>query len=188
MTGDALSVPLLGQRLAVEFANTAYAVRGQPREGIGTAPYLLAWLHGHASQLATQVPDEVSDVDIRQFRDLRDAIRALSAAIVDGRDVPDESLGDINRVAAAAPCWPDLGTDLVAAVRTAAPAAVAVRAEIARDAIDLFAGPDRTELRRCGAPGCVLYFVKDHPRRQWCSPSCGTRARVARHYRRHRQD
>jgi hypothetical protein len=46
--------------------------------------------------------------------------------------------------------------------------------------------PDSPRLRACQAPGCVLYFVKDHPRREWCSTACGNRARAARHYRRHR--
>jgi predicted RNA-binding Zn ribbon-like protein len=51
--------------------------------------------------------------------------------------------------------------------------------------IDLVAG-DETPLRACYAPGCVLYFVQDHPRREWCSTACGNRVRAARHYRRHR--
>ena len=38
---------------------------------------------------------------------------------------------------------------------------------------------------RVHAPGCVLYFIKDHPRREWCSTACGNRARAARHYARH---
>ena len=33
---------------------------------------------------------------------------------------------------------------------------------------------------------CVQYFVKDHPRREWCSAACGNRARVARHYTKRR--
>jgi predicted RNA-binding Zn ribbon-like protein len=52
------------------------------------------------------------------------------------------------------------------------------------DAIDLLTGPDRRDLRACGAPGCVLLFLKDHPRREWCSAACGNRARQARHYAR----
>lgn len=49
----------------------------------------------------------------------------------------------------------------------------------------LFAGPDQERLKACLAPGCVLYFMQNHPRREWCSAGCGNRARVARHYRRH---
>ncbi|MEU1601426.1 CGNR zinc finger domain-containing protein [Streptomyces sp. NPDC005708] len=40
-------------------------------------------------------------------------------------------------------------------------------------------------MRPCLAPNCLLFFVKNHARREWCSPACGNRVRVARHYRRH---
>ncbi|MFH9354859.1 CGNR zinc finger domain-containing protein [Kitasatospora sp. NPDC017646] len=35
-------------------------------------------------------------------------------------------------------------------------------------------------LRACPGPGCVRFFVKDHPRRGWCGPGCGNRARAGR--------
>ena len=70
-------------------------------------------------------------------------------------------------------------------VRTAHDPALAAVAAIAEEAVALFAGPDRLLLRACRAPGCVLYFVRNHPRREWCSDGCGNRARVARHYHRH---
>jgi predicted RNA-binding Zn ribbon-like protein len=54
------------------------------------------------------------------------------------------------------------------------------------DAIDLLSGPHRGDLRACGAPGCFLLFLKDHPRREWCCAACGNRARQARHYARTR--
>jgi predicted RNA-binding Zn ribbon-like protein len=49
----------------------------------------------------------------------------------------------------------------------------------------LMAGENPVGLRACYAPGCVLYFVNSHPRREWCSTACGNRARAARHYQRH---
>jgi predicted RNA-binding Zn ribbon-like protein len=51
----------------------------------------------------------------------------------------------------------------------------------------LLAGPDASRIRACQAPGCVLFFLAERRRRDWCSPACGNRARVARHYRRQRQ-
>ena len=54
---------------------------------------------------------------------------------------------------------------------------------IAREGAELVVDP-AGPLRACHAPGCVLYFVRHHPRRAWCSISCGNRARAARHYRR----
>jgi predicted RNA-binding Zn ribbon-like protein len=62
-----------------------------------------------------------------------------------------------------------------------------VLATFAADAIRLVTGPQRGELRACGAPGCALMFLKDHPRREWCSNARGNHARQARHYDRARK-
>jgi predicted RNA-binding Zn ribbon-like protein len=59
-------------------------------------------------------------------------------------------------------------------------------ARIAEQAVALLGGKEAGRLRACYAPGCVLYFVKAHPRREWCSVGCGNRVRAARHYRRTR--
>jgi predicted RNA-binding Zn ribbon-like protein len=60
-------------------------------------------------------------------------------------------------------------------------------ATLARAAIAFLASLDRQRLRACHAPRCVRYFLKDHPRQEWCKPSCGNRARVARHHERHKK-
>ncbi|WP_235887133.1 CGNR zinc finger domain-containing protein [Mycolicibacterium arabiense] len=56
--------------------------------------------------------------------------------------------------------------------------------DVAHEAVEFFAGPAAQTLRPCCAPRCVLYFVKTHPRREWCSQTCGNRVRAARHYQR----
>ena len=58
---------------------------------------------------------------------------------------------------------------------------------LASSTIALVSGPHADDLRKCGAPGCVLMFLKNHPRREWCSATCGNRARQARHYARRRR-
>ncbi|GAB2893272.1 hypothetical protein GCM10027074_71620 [Streptomyces deserti] len=60
-------------------------------------------------------------------------------------------------------------------------------AALAQAAIAFLASPDRERLRACHAPRCARYFLKEHPRQEWCEPSCGNRARVARHHERHRR-
>jgi predicted RNA-binding Zn ribbon-like protein len=60
-------------------------------------------------------------------------------------------------------------------------------AELGQDAVELLTGPTAVKLRACNAPGCVLYFVKTHPRREWCSEGCGNRVRATRHYQRTRE-
>ncbi|WP_188285939.1 CGNR zinc finger domain-containing protein, partial [Streptomyces sp. CBMA29] len=61
-------------------------------------------------------------------------------------------------------------------------------AALARAAVAFLAGPERELLRACPAPRCVRYFVKEHARQEWCKPSCGNRARVARHHARQREE
>ncbi|MDU0298966.1 CGNR zinc finger domain-containing protein [Streptomyces sp. PAL114] len=134
-------------------------------------------------------------------RDLRAAVRALFAHAV--RPAPPspadasrllpvpEALRRLNEAAARTPTVPvlDWDEDTGPAVRRRpAPGhADDLTAALARAAIGFLAGPDRDRLRACHAPRCVRYFLKDHPRQEWCKPSCGNRARVARHHERQRQ-
>ena len=77
-----------------------------------------------------------------------------------------------------------LDVQLQAVTRQHASATRSALAGLGHEAIELFTGPAAVNLRACNAPGCVLYFVKSHPRREWCSEACGNRARAARHYQR----
>ncbi|GAA2630524.1 ABATE domain-containing protein [Actinomadura fulvescens] len=185
------AAPALGEPLGVEFGNTRYAVRGDVREGLSGAGPLAGWLRAHAAAfgdgLAEAAVRELAETELGRFVALRDAIRDLARRAVHGDEPSPDSLAVLNAAAAAAPRWPRL--DLAPpgiAEETAAPPVDAVLAAIARSAIEILGGPLRADLRACGGPGCVLFFVKQHPRREWCSPGCGNRARVSRHYERHR--
>jgi predicted RNA-binding Zn ribbon-like protein len=179
--------PLLGEPLAIEFANTHYAVRGAVREGIGTPAHLVAWLLEHSAVPGPRLP--VGAAEVETFRTLRGAIRSLCQACVDVRPSEDKDVEVLNAAAARAPRWPQLhsvGGAYAVSEHTRAEGADTALAAIARDAMAILCGSLRTQIRACQGPGCVLFFVKDHPRRQWCSAGCGNRARAARHYRRHR--
>jgi predicted RNA-binding Zn ribbon-like protein len=94
-----------------------------------------------------------------------------------------EAVATLNATAALAPGWPTLVDGRLVWASEADPEAKAV-GELAGEAVRFLASdPD---LRACLAPRCVLYFVKDHPRRAWCSTACGNRERAARHYARRR--
>lgn len=166
--------------LAVDFANTWYAVRGDEREGVGTPLDLAKWLESQ------RLPADVDGGDVPDFLLLRDAIRALLRATTEGEALPEAAKATLNTASEQAPSWPALAGTAdsgygVIEVSSADPLSAA-RARIARDAIAVLGGPLREDVRACHAPGCVQYFVKDHPRREWCSAACGNRARVARHY------
>jgi predicted RNA-binding Zn ribbon-like protein len=130
-------------------------------------------------------------------RALRDAVRRLAAYVTrDGRagaafaitDVA-AALGQVNSIAAELPA-PRLALRdgrLELGVHDGQSPVTTGLAQVAEQAIGLFGGADAARLRACYAPGCVLYFVKSHPRREWCSVACGNRVRAARHYQRARE-
>ncbi|GAB2935606.1 CGNR zinc finger domain-containing protein [Micromonospora polyrhachis] len=182
--------PLLGEPLPLELANTTYAVRSQLRDGLETVEHLAGWLRDVAGRLGTPLRDrdlaEAGTADLAVARDLRQAIRLIAQATVTGDQPPSAAIDDVNQVIRTAPSWRELRWAAEPSTITASdhPPVAAALAEIAMATVDLFAGPDRAALRPCQGPGCVLYFVKQHPRREWCSGGCGNRARAARYYER----
>ncbi|GAA4921437.1 CGNR zinc finger domain-containing protein [Nonomuraea thailandensis] len=185
--------PLLGEPAPIELGNTSYAARGRPKEGLQSAEHLAAWLRDMRPRLAVTLTDAdldgVTDDDLHAARELRDVIRSLAAAAVAGREPDPGEVETLNRHAGRAPRWRELRTtpEPRVVVRTAGRPVAAALGWLAEEAVGLFAGPLRGELRACHGPGCVLHFVRDSPRREWCSPGCGNRARAARHYAKVRQ-
>ncbi|MET9527167.1 CGNR zinc finger domain-containing protein [Streptomyces coeruleorubidus] len=187
-------------RLALDLALT---VRHDGNGGVAddlTEPAgLTAWVRANPEVLPDAGRFTADAAQLAAVRDLRAAVRALFArAVRPGEPSPadatrllpvPEAVRRLNEAAARTPTvpvldWPEgagpdvrpqpvrRGDDLTAA--------------LAHAVIAFLASPDRDRLRACHAPRCVRYFLKDHPRQEWCTPSCGNRARVARHHRRHR--
>jgi predicted RNA-binding Zn ribbon-like protein len=191
------TAPRYGEPLPVELMNTIWADRAGIHDAFDDPADATAWLRAIAPRTALVVPaTTLRGSLISQLRVLRDGLRRLAAettadprehAASDTRDLT-AAVNAVNTAAAATPSWPALTwthTHTPARHLTSAgnPTSALV-ALIAQDAIEFFASQRRDQLRACLAPGCVLYFVKNHPRREWCSASCGNRARVARHYQR----
>jgi len=199
-----MQAPVLGEPLPVELMNTVWADSDGVHDALATADEAAAWLATVATRADVASADlfggmDAPDVDqlARRLRRLRDALRRLAAEVTaDPRAAASSPLADleaavaeVNRAVAETPRWWTLNwTADTQPSRTAHAAKLppyALVSQIAEDAVSLFADPRQPHLRACLAPGCVLYFTKSHPRREWCSPTCGNRARVARHYRRH---
>ena len=141
----------------------------------------------HSDTLAS--PEELAET-----RALRDSLRWLAAHQTDDTRPAAVSRADVawsvdvlNAAAARLPAAQLRIENNAFRRATPNPAVGAALAGVATEAVDLFGGTDADKLRACQAPGCVLYFVKTHPRREWCSIACGNRARAARHYHRRRQ-
>jgi predicted RNA-binding Zn ribbon-like protein len=212
VSADVLA-PLLGEPLPVELMNTVWADRDRVHDALADPAEALAWLRAAATRTELpagdiSAPTRAAEARtlIGDLRDLRDALRRLAADVTDdprpdrrpvSRPAADRAavvsraaaVSTINRVAAVAPAWPELSWPAdgpaTRQVRTRSPATQALLSLIASQAVALFTAAGQPPLRACLAPGCVLFFVQHHPRREWCSSGCGNRARVARHYRRH---
>jgi predicted RNA-binding Zn ribbon-like protein len=187
---DGYPGPLREEPLAIELHNTLYASRGQAIDGLAEADGFKAWLTGIEKRLPPGGSGEGPALE--ELKELRAAVRRALRAVVDGRSPPREAIETLNRASARAPRSPAARWRRGAAPRPeplihTGDRADVVIAALAVDAIDLITGPRRDEIRACGAPGCVLLFLKDHPRREWCSNACGNRARQARHYERIRE-
>lgn len=188
-------------RLALDLALTVrHDGHGGVADDLTDPAGLTAWVRAHADALPA-APDHAADArDLAAVRDLRAAVRALFAhAVRPGAPSPAdaarplsvaEALDRLNTAAARLPTVPVLhwsdGADPCVG-RRPVPDGDALDAALAQAVIAFLTGPDRQRLRACHAPRCVRYFLKDHPRQEWCGPSCGNRARVARHHERHKQ-
>lgn len=192
--------PLLGQVLPVELMNTIWADRHLVHDSLASVEDARRWISAVGPRLETPVREgagKLTDDELAPLRDLRDALRRIAAERTgDPREPAASAMADlgtaihtVNESARRAQIRPTLeltdGGAIVGRSQTAGAADELLVGTLATEAIGLFGRSNDVDLRACLAPGCVLYFIKDHPRREWCSTACGNRARAARHYARH---
>lgn len=191
--------------LALELASTIrHDGEGGVADDLATVRGTTHWIQEQGDLLAGHVPagELVADENLRLgIIELRQAVRALFARVVSPAPpspadahhlmTVDRAMAHLNTAAAREPVapqidWPDGGVPTARLLSAENDPYVRLVAALARAAIDFLSGPQRTQLRSCTAPRCVRYFVKSHGRQEWCKPSCGNRARAARHYKRQR--
>ena len=185
------SGPLRSEPLAIELHNTVYAAQGGVADGLaGDAG--TAWLDAIDARLPAGGSLRRAQPRAADLLELRAAVREALQAAIAGEPIARSTLEALNAASARAPRspvadWRPDGPPLAAVDVHGATRADVILAALAADAIEILTGPRRADLHACGAPGCVLLFLSDHPRREWCSNACGNRARQARHYRRMRR-
>jgi predicted RNA-binding Zn ribbon-like protein len=210
MAARGISIRLSGMTvLALELAATIrHDGQGGVADALETTVGVEEWIHRNRG-LVTDVlgwtfdPAELVVDDKARLRlvGVRRAVRSLFARAVspappsraDANRLldPAVALARLNKAADALGAahleWPADGEPVTRwSGRARDPVAVLV-GTVGRSGIDFLAGPDRQRLRACPAARCVKYFLQDDPRQTWCSPSCGNRERVNRHYHRHRE-
>ncbi len=153
--------------------------RDRPIETLNVPDDVRGWIE--QSGLSGEVG--VDEAGLDRIRELREAIHRLGRAALDSSTPDPADVALVNSVAARPsmiPCLVD-GTirrrgDLDQVLST-----------IARDAIDLFAGPYAARIRECAHPDCSrLYLDASHAgRRRWCGmTACGNRSKSAAYRRR----
>jgi predicted RNA-binding Zn ribbon-like protein len=173
-SGDVTEFRLGLGSLALDLVATVADRPGSHRERLHTPGDLDRWLV-EAELIATP---SASSEELADARALREAVWSLvERSLADSTPRPaDRRL--VNEWAARHPQVPQLGTGWSPAPSSRRDVGGALSA-VARDAVDLFAGPDRSRIRRCGR--CTLHFVdRSRPgNRRWCSMElCGNRSKA----------
>jgi predicted RNA-binding Zn ribbon-like protein len=178
----------LGQDPALDIANTVAIVDGGEHDMVADPAEYERWAAAEAAALGLGDADAAALAAARsRLLELRPAVRAVIAAAAAGRRVARAAAAELNRASRAAPEWLELDPT-TGRLRdgSRARAADVLIARYARAAMALVAEDAAAEIRRCPAPSCGMFYRPGRKDQHWCSPQCGSRARVARHYRAHR--
>ena len=179
---EELAFRFRGGRLCLNFTATVGERWRRAFERLRLPADLSRWF-SEAGTTTTAVP--VSWRTLRAARELREAIFRLMTAQVDGRPSAAGDVALVNTWASKAPPAPQLQRERGRWISsTVGVTATQLLALIARDAVDLLAGPDAGRLSRCASKQCGLLFL-DTSRtrsRRWCSMNdCGARDKMARY-------
>lgn len=130
-------------------------------------------------------------VDDKQFeaaKKLRQAIFEIATSLQQGQPGNRKNVKVLNDFAAQPVATVQLDERSWRQISLAEDPVAAGLSVVARDAIELFTGPQATLIRACDEPGCQMLYVDLSPgrRRRWCSMTrCGSRAKVDAFRKRH---
>lgn len=173
-----------GELSAVDFANTVACKACRADDVLLSQAETRDWIRDHGGT----VPARGEVLDLHRLRRFRGDVRAvMDAAIQNARPSPGV-VAAINDASRREGEWPSLrwsGGRWTASSRArAAGATQRVAGAVARSLIRLLTGPDGGRLGACHAPRCAHLVLVRTSQQLWCSPTCGNRVRVARHWRR----
>ncbi|NUS45937.1 MAG: CGNR zinc finger domain-containing protein [Mycobacteriaceae bacterium] len=166
-------------RAALDLVHTGGEGELAAWELVHTVDELRQWV-----SLLLELDDLAADrSDLPALRALRAAVTRAAYGLAAGKPLQPDDVAALNAAAAEPPLAPVLARDGTVAY-AAEPTARAALSTLARDAIDLFAGPLASRIRVCAAEDCGLLFV-DTSRpghRRWCSMQrCGNLAKVRKY-------
>ena len=188
-----------GENRALDLLNTVVVDDGAVRDLLAHPHAVGAWLVASGTAEGEAVCDVVAFPPLGrrlvvETVQLRDALRVLVDAFARGTVLPPQAVFALDRVLEARRRHTRVRADGVSlsveeAVDDDVP--LGLLEPVARAALELVTQGDRARLRQCDADDCGLWFydTSRNGSRRWCSMArCGNRAKVAAHYRRHRED
>src|SRR6266568_7412881 len=142
-------------RLCLDLAATVTERGGQAVELLSRASVLGAWLHqaGFCDR-----PPPVDTAQLQEARRLREAIAHSALATSSGERLPQSEVDRIN-LWARYPVTPRLDPDTATITFDAPRKVEGAFGRIARDAVDLLGGEERSRIKACPRPGCGALFV-----------------------------
>ena len=187
MKTDDTHFVFLGNNLAIDLVNTQVIQSGERVDLLGVPADVKHW----AQQVGSSLASEVSADDLAMVKTLREVLKNLFLAIVEGVTPAQDELVTVNRYLEEHGTHQQLeingetgGLRLIANHNKEH--LYSLLANVAYEGAQLLASSQVSNIKSCSNPECVLLFldISRTRRRRWCSMDiCGNRAKVARHYR-----
>jgi|TARA_R110001599_G_scaffold54708_1_gene151926 predicted RNA-binding Zn ribbon-like protein len=174
----------VGNNLGVDFINTEVNVKGELVDLLPTESDVMAWL-----EQANIDVDLVGGIDVGKLLAFRDKARQILTQIIEKESIENDAIATLNNYLQNYKMHYQLeqlseGYQLIN--QNVCHSTADIIGLLAYELANMLASDQRTYLKRCLNPDCVLMFVdnsRSHKRR-WCSmDTCGNRAKVSKHYR-----
>ena len=185
MTDPVADLPILGESVVMDIANSWYVHPDGVVDFLGDRGSALRWLHGMRLPAELVLPRRWSKADVALLRGLRDAVRHLLDASVDGVDSDRRDVRLLNERAGAA-ChvvtlsWASGRSPEARRTVRGAPVP-ALLGHLAAETIAVLTASSPPRVRRCAHPTCSMLFIQDHHKRRFCHPGCSHRDRQQRY-------
>jgi predicted RNA-binding Zn ribbon-like protein len=190
----------VGNLLCVDLVNTEVRRQGAPLDLLGGVDALLRWARAAGivdAEAARRLPADwrasrEAGRLLADTKDLRALLRSTFEAMTAGRPLPGSLVPALNHALAAGASTLRLerrGTAFATVREVIDPSPAALLAPIAESAAWLLEHGEPALLRKCENGACVRFFydTTKNRRRRWCSmDACGSRAKAAAYYRRHK--
>ncbi len=181
----------VGKHLWLDFANTELAEGNDDADQLSSIASLRAWMAGVSGMSDDVRPGRTADQRVlNEAIALRRAVRTIAEHAVAGADVPEEPVARINRILRTCVTYPQLAPAGDAFELTYPPVGdspLRCLGPIALSAAQFLERYDRTLVKQCQHPNCVLFYydtTKDRTRRFCSAETCGSRTRAATSARR----